>query len=122
MLVISFFILDRFSKLEAGGFALGFLVSFFLFSPDLDSRSASYRRWGALRFFWLPYIFVFRHRGLSHNPILGPLSRLIYVGLPLYLISVKYDLRLPAFSVELGLFFLLGFWVPAVVHWAVDKI
>ena len=122
MLTISFFILDRFSRLEAAVFAFGFLLSFFLFSPDIDSRSASYRRWGGLRFFWLPYIFLFRHRGLSHNPIFGPLSRLFYVGVPLYFIAGFLNLGVPVFSVELGFFFLLGFWVPAVVHWAVDKV
>ena len=122
MLAISFFILGRFSRLEAAVFASGFLVSFFLFSPDLDSRNASYRRWGILRFFWLPYIFLFRHRGLSHNPIFGPLSRLFYVGVPLYFIVDFLNLGVPVFSIELGVFFLLGFWVPAVVHWAVDKV
>jgi uncharacterized metal-binding protein len=122
LLSISFFILGRFSKFETALFAGGFLLSFFLFSPDLDTRSASYRRWGVLRFFWLPYLFLFRHRGLSHNPVIGPLSRLLYVGVPLYLIAGFLEFAPPVLSNESALFFLLGFWVPAVVHWAVDRI
>ena len=63
-------------------FALAYLFSSLLLSPDLDlARSDPHNRRGLLRHCWKPYAKLFRHRGVSHNPLLGPLSRLVYLGL-----------------------------------------
>lgn len=63
-------------------FAISYLFSSLLLSPDLDlGRSDSQNRWGMLRVLWLPYAALFRHRGLSHNPLFGPLTRIGYLGL-----------------------------------------
>jgi len=62
-------------------FAAAYLFSALLLSPDLDlARSDPHNRWGYLRVCWIPYAKLFRHRGLSHNPLIGPLSRLLYLG------------------------------------------
>ena len=62
-------------------FSATYLFSALLLSPDLDSaRSDPYNRWGYLRVCWTPYAKLFRHHGLSHNPLVGPLSRLLYLG------------------------------------------
>lgn len=41
--------------------------------------------------FWYPYASVMPHRGLSHNPVFGTLTRVIYfiVGVPLNFIWIK---------------------------------
>jgi uncharacterized metal-binding protein len=58
-----------------------FVLSGLLFSPDLDLRSASYMRWGKLRFIWLPYQRLVRHRSwISHSLLAGPLIRFAYFG------------------------------------------
>lgn len=66
------------------GFALSYVVGTFMVTPDLDLaeqkvRAKSY--WGVLGWLWVPYGLLFSHRGWSHSWIVGPLSRLIYLGL-----------------------------------------
>src|SRR5919199_2400785 len=51
-------------------------------SPDLDLVSRPYKRWGLLRFIWLPYQrLIPRHRHwLSHGPVIGSIVRLAYLA------------------------------------------
>ncbi len=66
---------------EAACFCGFYLFSSLFLSPDLDlhtSRAA--RRWGIGRVLWSPYASIFRHRGLSHHVLLGPLTRILYLG------------------------------------------
>ncbi|ELR98429.1 metal-binding protein [Gloeocapsa sp. PCC 73106] len=59
---------------------LGFLFSGLMFGPDLDIYSVQFKRWGKLRFLWLPYQKLIKHRSLlSHGPILGTMIRVIYL-------------------------------------------
>ena len=74
-------------RLEAGA-ALAFCGSFmagtYLLSPDLDlaeQNVSSKRNWGWLGFVWVPYGWMFSHRGLSHTWLVGPLTRLVYLAL-----------------------------------------
>ena len=66
-------------------FVAGFLAGSLLLSPDLDMASyqsvLAKRRWGALRGLWVPYGVLFKHRGLSHSYVIGPVSRLAYLAL-----------------------------------------
>ena len=55
-------------------FAVAYLFATFFLSPDLDIDSKPYQRWGLFKILWWPYKVIFKHRGFSHNPILGPLS------------------------------------------------
>ncbi|WP_407356128.1 metal-binding protein [Methanolobus sp. WCC5] len=55
-------------------FSAAYLFATFFLSPDLDINSTPYKRWGRLRIIWWPYKVVFKHRGLSHHPLVGPLS------------------------------------------------
>ncbi|MGV2830198.1 metal-binding protein [Myxosarcina sp. GI1(2024)] len=60
--------------------AAGFLFSSLMFGPDLDIYSLQYRRWGVIRFIWLPYRQLFRHRSLfSHGLVLGTFIRIVYL-------------------------------------------
>lgn len=63
-------------------FIVSYLVGTFLVTPDLDMghvRVRARKHWGVLGVLWLPYGAVFRHRGLSHSWVIGPLTRLIYL-------------------------------------------
>lgn len=69
-------------------FSLGFLAGTFLLSPDLDlseQRVNSKKNWGFLGPLWVPYGMVFSHRGLSHTWVIGPLTRLAYLAILVFL-------------------------------------
>src|SRR5918912_4036069 len=75
----------------------GLLFGGLMFGPDLDIQSRQYARWGVLRFLWLPYKAVFRHRSRwSHGIVFGTLIRVVY------------------FASVLTLFFWVGVYVRAV--------
>lgn len=59
---------------------LGTFVGGFFLSPDLDTRSRPFYRWGLLRFIWWPYQWAIRHRSpLSHGILWASWLRLIYL-------------------------------------------
>ncbi len=63
-------------------FTLSYLLGTFLVTPDLDLANRSVRakkHWGLLGILWVPYGAIFRHRGLSHSWLVGPLTRLLYL-------------------------------------------
>jgi uncharacterized metal-binding protein len=52
-------------------------------SPDIDlKQSLPSQRLGFLSPLWQPYRKLSGHRGFSHAPIIGTLSRLLYIALP----------------------------------------
>ncbi len=70
-------------SLELGVIATSahFLGGLYL-SPDLDLVSKPYKRWGWLRWIWIPYQRFIPHRSpLSHAPVIGSLIRLAYLAL-----------------------------------------
>ncbi|MFN3346838.1 MAG: DUF2227 family putative metal-binding protein [Candidatus Bipolaricaulaceae bacterium] len=103
--------------------ALGYLAGSLFLSPDLDlyhSRPA--RRWRPLRVLWWPYARLLRHRGLSHHPLFGPLSRLLYLGLWALLVWLLVGLpRLRWPPASLTLPFLGGLLVPQLLHLVLDR-
>lgn len=57
-----------------------YLFSGLMFGPDLDVYSHQYKRWGLLRWIWLPYRHSMRHRSFwSHGFIAGTVVRVAYV-------------------------------------------
>ncbi|MEB3291753.1 MAG: metal-binding protein [Synechococcales bacterium] len=57
-----------------------FLFSGLMFGPDLDIHSQQYKRWGWLRWIWLPYRHSMSHRSLlSHGPMIGTIVRILYL-------------------------------------------
>lgn len=59
-----------------------YLFAGFACAGDLDIKSAQYRRWGPLRFIWLPYQKIVPHRSwISHGMIAGGLIRALYLAL-----------------------------------------
>jgi uncharacterized metal-binding protein len=66
-----------------------FLFSGLMFGPDLDIYSVQFKRWGMLRWLWLPYQKFFKHRSqLSHGLIIGTVLRLIYLLVCLFLVLI----------------------------------
>ena len=85
------FLTDYFGKdelVEYGGVFVGaYLFGTFLLSPDMDlNTSDPMKNWGVLRWFWRPYANLFKHRGVSHMPILGTLTRVAYIFLLIYVV------------------------------------
>ncbi|EAZ88591.1 metal-binding protein [Crocosphaera chwakensis] len=61
-------------------FSGAYLFSGLMFGPDLDIYSVQYKRWGIIRWIWLPYQSCFKHRSFfSHGFILGTAIRVIYL-------------------------------------------
>ena len=67
-----------------------FLFSTFYLSPDLDTDSSVYHRWGYLKMLWWPYKKLCKHRQRSHGIITGPI--LILTNLCIILIPIIYYL------------------------------
>jgi uncharacterized metal-binding protein len=64
-----------------GVVCLGFLIGGWMFGPDLDIHSVQYKRWGWLRWIWLPYRGSIRHRSRwSHGPLIGTAVRILYLS------------------------------------------
>ena len=65
-------------------------VSYFIgihwLSPDLDTSSKPFHRWGFLKVLWEPYQALIPHRGISHWLIIGTLTRVAYLALPVFLL------------------------------------
>ncbi len=65
-----------------------FLIGGLWLSPDLDTHSRAFKRWGFLKIIWLPYQKFIPHRSiLSHGPIIGTTLRILYLSLWIILIS-----------------------------------
>ena len=112
---------------RGAAFLGGYLFSSFFLSPDLDLRaSRPMRRWGPLRVLWIPYAAAFRHRRLSHHPLLGPTTRLAYLGAWITLVSWLITLALGRpLSVSwdgwpILAAFLAGAYVPNEMHIITD--
>ncbi|MGK7872865.1 MAG: metal-binding protein [Xenococcaceae cyanobacterium] len=66
-----------------------FLFSGLMFGPDLDIYSVQFKRWGKLRWIWLPYQNVLRHRSnFSHGLIIGTTLRMLYLLSLLALVAI----------------------------------
>ena len=71
---------------------LSFVFAGLMFSGDLDVKSVQYKRWGWFKWIWLPYQRLVSHRSpLSHGPVLGVLTRLLYVSLWFVLLFVLWS-------------------------------
>jgi uncharacterized metal-binding protein len=63
-------------------YSIAYLFSSFMFSGDLDLVSQQSRRWGILRWIWIPYRKMFRHRSkFTHGIVLGTIIRIVYLFL-----------------------------------------
>ena len=66
-----------------------FLFSGLMFGPDLDIYSVQYKRWGCLRWLWIPYQKTLKHRSFfSHGLIIGTMLRILYLAIWLSILGV----------------------------------
>jgi uncharacterized metal-binding protein len=67
----------QFSLLLTFGVLLGILLDVFL-TPDLDLKEADQKKdiWDK---FWMVYGLRFKHRGISHFPVIGMITRVFYI-------------------------------------------
>jgi len=110
-------------------FVLAYAFSMLLLSPDLDlPRSLAFRRWGSFRWIWVPYAVLFRHRRLSHHPLLGPATRMIYLGGLVAVLAASFVVSLgrpwrvsvPSAGIVLGA--VIGLYAPNMTHIIADRI
>lgn len=113
---------------ELAVFLLGYVFSSLFLSPDLDLwGSRATRRWGLGRVLWYPYSKLFRHRSISHNLLLGPLTRIAYLGglivLGLWCWDALRGGEIKFFKLSPHLLgtALLGLYLPNQVHILVDR-
>lgn len=112
-------------------------LSGILISPDLDMTGRTISetlliRWNILLgrlwvAFWFPYALLSKHRGLSHVPIFGTASRVMYVAtfyfVAHFLLQYYYavDLLLwPQLHWQELLIFITGLAVSDIGHWILD--
>ena len=106
-----------------------YVFSMVLMSPDLDlSKSDAFDRWGTLRWIWLPYAWIFRHRRTSHHPLLGPLSRILSIGILvlaatfIYLVATGNPGPRLRLSVGVVLPVCVGLYLPNLEHILADRV
>lgn len=109
-------------------FSCGYVVGMLFLSPDLDlARSRPSKRWRGLTVLWWPYARLFRHRGISHHAVWGPLTRLVYLAALVAAIAggvsalIGLRLRPVAWPGEAWAF-VIGVYVPNVAHVALDAV
>jgi len=120
---------EAIAMLQALLFVGSYLFSMLLMSPDLDlSSSGAFQRWGGLRWIWLPYAWIFHHRQTSHHPLLGPLSRILYLGTLGAAVTLVYVLARggpnPRLRVSIQMIWpvCLGLYLPNIEHILADRI
>ena len=58
---------------------IGYLFGTYWMNPDLDIKSNPYKRWGFLRFLWIPYQKL-KHRSIwTHGYVIGDVIRYLYL-------------------------------------------
>lgn len=81
--------------------AAGCLAGVFI-HPDLDQAETRKGIWYG---YWKLYGRLFPHRGISHWPMIGTMTRILYLAVPIFIFSwvTGYTFDLPAFKVIFGL-------------------
>ncbi len=105
----------------------GFALGTYLITPDLDLAERQEPRplkwWGPLKVLWWPYGMIFKHRGLSHSWVLGPLSRIAYLAILAASAGLlaRFDLRalILEHPLEASLF-TLGYLLSQWIHLVLD--
>ena len=103
-------------------FSIFYLFGTFFLSPDLDIQSAPYKRWGPFKFLWWPYKVLFKHRGLSHHPVFGPLTIISNFSLIFVPLMVLAGFEFELVPVELIVPFMIGILTSIELHILADMV
>jgi len=68
--------------------------------------------------YWWPYAVLFKHRKLSHNIVLGTLTRFIYLLLPVYILYIYPRITI---SIENILIIYALWYVQDLSHYILDS-
>ncbi|RLC49191.1 MAG: hypothetical protein DRH57_00365 [Candidatus Cloacimonadota bacterium] len=114
-------------------FTASYIFSNYFLSPDLDlKKNECKKNWGIFGFIWVPYTSVFKHRGISHSIIFGPLTRIIYllliILLPLIvlkkigILNIDISINLDSFGWKVLITVIIGIYLPCLFHTLADRI
>ncbi len=81
-------------------FSAVFAYATFFFNPDLDlaARIKLFSLRGILTLPFRVYSMIFRHRGISHHPLFGTLTRLVWFGGLFYaVLALFFSIKNPSF-------------------------
>lgn len=97
-------------------FAVFYLFATLFLSPDLDIDSTPYKRWKWLRILWWPYKEIFKHRGLSHHFIIGPLSIVLNLAIIVVALLLLAGVKLQTIPVNFIVAATVGMVLSIEVH------
>lgn len=108
-------------------------------SPDYDQEMLIWGKWKLFKMlppvswllgslwiaYWMPYALLMKHRGISHTPVLGTFTRLLYLfALPIagIFLSSSQDTVLPVLGslTPITLPLVVGLIVSDIGHWYRD--
>lgn len=103
---------------ELVAFTGAFIYGTFFLHPDLDiaHKIKPFSLKGLLTLPFRPYSWLFRHRGISHMPVIGTLTRVLWIAGLCYLFSI------PFFTTPLIWFMIGGLAISDLFHILLDQI
>ncbi|PIS02725.1 MAG: hypothetical protein COT85_01455 [Chlamydiae bacterium CG10_big_fil_rev_8_21_14_0_10_42_34] len=112
---------------EIACFSAAFIYGTIFLHPDLDlARNIRlFSLKGLLTLPFRPYSYLFRHRGISHIPIIGTLSRILWLIFFFYFIFTCLNWAMPNVIEYNGVyiaFALAGVAAADLIHVLLDKI
>jgi len=96
-------------------FAISFIMSSWILTPDLDTKSIPFYRWSHARIVWIVFQRVSKHRGILHNPIFSP----IILCFPLIIVQWKLGLNYELVGIFAGI--TVQIWVHITSDWIGSK-
>jgi uncharacterized metal-binding protein len=120
---------------------VGCLLGLFI-DPDLDQEWQTTSEWRVInllkgtRFhwvsraigavwsaYWMPYALFTKHRGISHTPVIGTLTRVGYLAVPVVVAALLLSFDIRSVSYDAIIFMvaiLVGLMISDLGHWARD--
>lgn len=92
-------------------FAISFILSSWILTPDLDTKSIPFYRWSWGKIVWIAFQKFSKHRGILHNPIFSP----IILCFPLIILQWKLGLMYELIGIFAGI--TVQIWVHIGSDW-----
>ena len=80
-------------------FAISFIMSSWILTPDLDTKSKPFYMWSHAKLIWSVFHKVSKHRGILHNPLFSP----IILCFPLIIVQWKLGLNYELIGIFAGI-------------------